>query len=124
MKNEKKLHRIIYSKISYTNILFLKSEYANKNIYYKNGSSVWTLCRQTITYCPTKLCQKEKCYHKIFIFLCISTAKHSSSIEKQATVFHMGKTRHSQVYILDILFRQIIMFIKVPVTFVFGLQTL
>ena len=36
----------------------------------------------------------------------------------------MGKTTHSQVYILDIIFRQIIMFIKVPVTFVLGLQTL
>ena len=49
---KKKLHRITHSKKSYINILFLKSVYANINIYYKNGPSVWTQCRQTITYCP------------------------------------------------------------------------
>ena len=81
------------------------------------------VAKQLLTVQPNFV-KKKNVTTKYSFFLCISTAKHSSSIEKQATVFHMGKTRHSQVYILDILFRQIIMFIKVPVTFVFGLQTL
>ena len=97
---------------------------------YKYLLQKWTFCLDSVSpnnyllsIVQPNFVKKKNVSTKYSFFLCISTAKHSSSIEKQAGL-QFFIWQKIDIHILDILFRQIIMFIKVPVTFVFGLQTL